>query len=176
MATRQAELVLRHVRALLSRQGGERRVAQSDSELLGRFSRERDEDAFAELVRRHGAMVLAVCRRVLPNPHDADDVFQAAFLILARKANARGWRESVGNWLYLVAYRLALRVREEARRRARYEARAPVAAPADPLEAVNGRELCAALDEELSRLPQQYRAAIVACCLEGQTRDEAARA
>src|SRR5262245_57397085 len=147
MATRQAELVLRHIRALLSRQGGERR---SDSELLGRFCRDRDEDAFAELVRRHGAMVLAVCRRVLPNPHDADDVFQAAFLVLAHKANARRWRESVGNWLYFVAYRLALRVRGEARRRALFEALAAVAAPADPLEIVSGRELCAALDEELS--------------------------
>jgi WD40 repeat protein len=97
-------------------------------------------------------------------------------------AALRGWRESVGNWLYLVAYRLALRVKAEARRRARCEAifRNPASSRnrvsrQDPLEYVTGRELCAALDEELSRLPEAYRAGIVACCLEGQTRDEAAR-
>jgi RNA polymerase sigma factor (sigma-70 family) len=120
-------------------------------------------------------MVLAVCRRVLHNLHDADDVFQAAFLVVARKAKARGWRDSVANWLYLVAYRLALRVREAAQRRARHESRTTVAAPIDPLEAVSGRELCAALDDELSRLPDRYRAGIVLCCLEGKTRDEAAQ-
>src|SRR5262245_18954714 len=124
MATRQAERVLQHILALLTPQGGER---PPDDELLRQLCRERDEDAFAELVRRHGSMVLAVCRRALLNPHDADDVFQAAFLVLARKANARGWHKSVGNWLYLVAYRLALRVRGEARRRALFEAPAAVA-------------------------------------------------
>jgi RNA polymerase sigma factor (sigma-70 family) len=173
MATRRAELVLRHLRTVLSRPITEPR---SDRELLRRFAQQRDEEAFAELVRRHGPMVLAVCRHVLPNPHDADDAFQAAFLVLARKAKGRGWHESVGNWLYLVAYRLALRVREQARRRKQHEARAAGTTPVDPLEAVSGRELCAALDEELSRLPERYRAAIVACCLEGQARDEAARA
>src|SRR6516165_9330830 len=149
MATPQAELILRHLRTVMAPQG----VGQlSDRELLGRFACQRDEDAFAELVRRHGPMVLAVCRRVLHNLHDADDVFQAAFLVVARKAKVRGWRDSVANWLYLVAYRLALRVREEAQRRARHESRTTVAAPIDPLEAVSGRELCAALDEELSQL------------------------
>ena len=172
MATPQAELILRHLRTVMAPNGADQ---LSDRELLGRFARQRDEDAFAELVRRHGPMVLAVCRRVLHNLHDADDVFQAAFLVVARKAKARGWRDSVANWLYLVAYRLALRVREEAQRRARHESRTTVAAPIDPLEAVSGRELCAALDEELGRLPDRYRAGIVLCCLEGKTRDEAAQ-
>jgi RNA polymerase sigma factor (sigma-70 family) len=171
MANQQAGLVLRHLRSVLAQQEA---AGQTDRELLRRFAQTRDDEAFAELVRRHGAMVRAVCCRVLPNPADADDVFQAAFLVLARKAAARGWRDSIANWLYTVAYRLALRVRDGQRRRAAQEARAAVPALSDPLAEVSGREICAIVDEELNRLPDALRAALLLCCLEGKTRDEAA--
>src|SRR5438552_345615 len=172
MVAPRADLVLRQVRIALARQ----HVQQlSDRDLLRCFSRQRDQEAFAELVRRHGPMVLAVCRRVLHNSHDAEDAFQAVFLILARKAKARGWGDSVAGWLYLVAYRLAVRLRRDRQRQRREPP--PVPPPSvDPLEAVSGRELCAAFDEELSRLPERLRAGIVLCCLQGATRDEAARA
>src|SRR5947209_8288300 len=92
----------------------------SDGQLLGRFLAGRDEAAFAALVRRHGPMVLGVCRRVLHNPHDAEDAFQATFLVLAKKAGALGRREAVGSWLYTVAFRAALEARAAlSRRRAR---------------------------------------------------------
>jgi RNA polymerase sigma factor (sigma-70 family) len=172
MATRQVEKVLRHVRTVLARHGAEQ---QSDRELLRRFAQGREEEAFAELVRRHGPMVLAVCRRVLHHRQDAEDAFQAAFLVLARKAKSRGWHESIANWLYLVARRLAQRLRAQTCQRREREARSPDDAPVDVLETVSGRELCAAVDEELTRLPERYRAGIVLCCLEGRTRDEAAR-
>src|SRR6266478_986049 len=164
MANGQASLVLQHVRKLLAAQDADR---FSDRELLQRFAQERDEAAFTAIVRRHGSMVLNVCQRILHNCHDAEDAFQATFLILARKAAARPWQESVANWLYLVAYRLALKVKAEAGRRSRHEARAEARLPADPLAAVSGRELCAALDEELGRLSEQCRAPLVLCCLEG---------
>ena len=79
--------------------------------MLRRFAQEREEAAFATLVRRHGPMVLRACQRVLHNWHDAEDAFQAAFMVLARKAGSHHWDESVGTWLYLVAYRLALKIR-----------------------------------------------------------------
>src|SRR5581483_5795288 len=109
----------------------------SDRELLRRFAASRDEGAFAALVHRHGPMVLATCRRVLHNAHDADDVFQAAFLTLARKAPA-AWQESVAAWLHVIAYRLALKVRADAERRTALLP--PPARPsADPLAEVSGR-------------------------------------
>jgi RNA polymerase sigma factor (sigma-70 family) len=172
MATVQARSVVRALGRIVA-EGASAGV--SDRELLGRFAARRDEAAFAALVRRHGPMVLWTCRRVLHDWHDAEDVFQAAFLTLARKAAAPGWQDSVANWLYLVAYRLALKTRAEVRRRGVREAvPAPRTSP-DPLVEVSGRELCAALDEELSRLPATYRAPVLLCCLEGMARDEAAQ-
>src|SRR5207244_10108115 len=92
----------------------------SDEQLLKRFVGERDESAFATLVRRHGPMVLGVCRRILGNPHDSDDAFQAAFFVLARKARSVSNRQAVGTWLYTVAYRIALEAKgASARRRQR---------------------------------------------------------
>jgi RNA polymerase sigma factor (sigma-70 family) len=147
----------------------------TDRELLRRYAASRDEGAFAALVRRHGALVLGTCRRVLSNAHDAEDVFQAAFLALARKAASPGWHDSVAVWLHVIARRLALKVRAETERRT---AGAPPVLPRpapDPLAEVSGRELCGILDEELGRLPEKYRAPLLLCCLEGLSRDEAAR-
>src|SRR5438132_1376881 len=86
-------------------------IVPSDAALLTRFAIRRDEDAFGELLRRHGPMVLRACRRVLPCNHDAEDVFQATFLVLAQKARSLRGRDTVGGWLYGVAYRLALKAR-----------------------------------------------------------------
>jgi RNA polymerase sigma factor (sigma-70 family) len=172
MARRLANLNLQHVRGIRS---GQVHGHLTDRELLHRFARG-DQSAFAALMRRHGAMVLGVGRRVLHQESDAEDVFQATFLALARHAGSRRWRASVGNWLYLVASRMALNARAESECRARHEAKARVPATADPLAVVSGRELCAVFDEEVARLPERLRAPLVACCLEGQTRDEAAKA
>ncbi|HYH64390.1 MAG TPA: sigma-70 family RNA polymerase sigma factor, partial [Urbifossiella sp.] len=141
----------------------------TDAELLGRYADRRDEAAFALLVRRHGPMVYGVCRRMLPE-HDAEDAFQATFLILARKARAAAPR-GVANWLYGVARRAALQCRRSiTRRRERTGAVPDSPAPEpSPLSALR-----AALDEELSRLPDIYRTVVVLCDLEGRSQREAA--
>jgi RNA polymerase sigma factor (sigma-70 family) len=117
-------------------------------------------------------MVMGVARRVLRQRQDAEDVFQATFLVLARKAGSMRWRESVGNWLYGVAYRLALEARTRLARRRERDIVAP-----EPCARPDGnlRELCVVLDEELRRLPVSYRQPLLLCYLEGQTRDRAAR-
>jgi RNA polymerase sigma factor (sigma-70 family) len=164
--------VIRHLRkaALLGEGGG-----LTDSQLLEGFITRRDEAAFAALVRRHGPLVLGVCRRVLGHHHDAEDAFQATFLVLARKAGSLKSRELVGHWLYGVAYRTALRARDlSARRRAKEQQVKDMArteAPADD----GCRELLPLLDRELNGLPERYRVAVVLCDLEGLTRREAAR-
>jgi RNA polymerase sigma factor (sigma-70 family) len=171
MATTQAGIVLRHLRGLAApRAGGD----VPDGQLLDRFTARHEEAAFAALVRRHGPMVLGVCRRVLGNHHDAEDAFQAAFLILARKAVSISKRDSVGSWLYQVAYHVAMKARERKDRKTS-QARAAARSPADPLEEITARELLAAFDEEVQRLPEKYRTPLVLCYLQGQTRDEAAR-
>jgi RNA polymerase sigma factor (sigma-70 family) len=157
--------------ALLTREEG-----LSDAGLLELFVATRDDSAFAALVRRHGPMVLGVCRRVLNNAADADDAFQATFLVLARRAAAVAPRERVGCFLYGVACRAALAVRSaRARRRAR-ERQAEVAPHPATTPDDGPPELLARLDEELNRLPEKYRAAVVLCELEGRPRKDAAHA
>jgi RNA polymerase sigma factor (sigma-70 family) len=146
----------------------------SDRELLRRFAEEDDQAAFATLVRRHGGMVLGVCRRALPTMQDAEDACQATFLVLLQKATSGNWRHSVANWLYTTARRVAANARRQAERRARREGRAAVPEAVDPAEQMTGRELLRALDEELDKLPPRYREPLMLCYLEGQTRDEAA--
>jgi RNA polymerase sigma factor (sigma-70 family) len=149
--------------------------ASTDRQLLARFVAARDEAAFAALVGRHGPMVLGVCRRVLGDAHDAEDAFQAAFLVLARKAASIGRPDALGNWLYGVAYRTALGARARAsRRRARERELAEEPAVDTPRDVAWG-ELRAALDAEVARLPHRYRSAFVLCCLEGRTNEETAR-
>jgi RNA polymerase sigma factor (sigma-70 family) len=150
-------------------------AALTDRELLRSFGDNRDETAFAALVRRHGRMVLSVCRRVLHQEQDAEDAFQATFVVVARKASSRGWQDSIGNWLYQVAYRLAVRARRQATRRQARERRAEDRRGADPLAEVTLREAQQVLDDELNCLPEKYRAPLVLCCLEGNTQDEAAQ-
>jgi RNA polymerase sigma factor (sigma-70 family) len=147
----------------------------SDGHLLDLFIRHKDESAFAALVRRHGHMVLGVCQRILGNSHDAEDCFQAAFLVLVRKATTIQPREMVGNWLYGVAYRTALEAKKmAARRRNREKKKFDMRRPeADP---DRWQELRPLLDEELSRLADKYRFVLIACDLEGHTRKEVARA
>jgi RNA polymerase sigma factor (sigma-70 family) len=153
--------------------------ASADAALLERYVRDRDEAAFAALVRRHGPMVQRVCRRLLADPATADDAFQAAFLVLARRAGAVRPRAALAAWLHGVAYRVALKARAAAARRHGREAPADGLAPLDPspdpLQRLTARELLDALDEELARLPQAYRGPVVLCCLEGRTQEEAAR-
>jgi RNA polymerase sigma factor (sigma-70 family) len=161
---------MRHLRRHLAEQAAR---ALSDRELLLRFTRHQDQDAFAEVMRRHGPMVLHACRRLQPDEQDAEDVFQATFLVLARKAGALCWQESVANWLYTVAGNLARKARTAAARRRAHEACAgPRQGPGPALALV---ELRAVLDEELARLPERLRAPLVLCYLEGAPRDEAAR-
>jgi RNA polymerase sigma factor (sigma-70 family) len=155
---------------------------ESDGELLARFARSRDEEAFARLMERHGAMVLAVCRRVLRQPQDAEDAFQATFLVLARQADAIRKQESVGSWLYGTSYRMSLKVRESADRRRSHESGGDQSPPLTEYPAVplsetsdlERQELRAVLDEELQRLPEKYRAPLVLCYLEGKTNEQAA--
>ncbi|MCI0376126.1 MAG: sigma-70 family RNA polymerase sigma factor [Gemmataceae bacterium] len=145
----------------------------SDGQLLGGFLDERDEQAFALLVRRHGPMVWGVCRRVLAHHQDAEDAFQATFLVLVRKAASIMPRDRVGNWLYGVAYQTALKARALAVRKKAREKQTALPEPA--LTVADGiDDLQPLLDEELSRLPDKYRSAVVLCELEGKSRKEAA--
>src|SRR5262249_4964781 len=146
----------------------------TDHVLLERFGARREEAAFAELVRRHGPLVLGVCRRVLQHEQDAEDAFQAVFCVLARKAGAIRRGTAVGAWLYVVASRIARKAKaSQVRRRMRESELPDVPAPDNPPEWV-GRDLWPVLDEEVSRLPERYRRPFVLCQLEGKTNQEAA--
>jgi RNA polymerase sigma factor (sigma-70 family) len=160
------------IRGVLIRRDG---AGLSDGQLLARFTANRDEDAFVALVRRHSPMVYGVCQRVLRNHHDAEDAYQATFVVLAKKAASIRTRETVGNWLYGVAHRTALEVRSvNARRRAKEENLKNVLRE-ETLSSESNSDLRDALDDELSRLPDKYRVAIVLCDLEGRKRAEVAR-
>src|SRR4051812_7062099 len=135
--------------------------ALPDAELLDRFARYADHPAFEVLVRRHGSMVLGVCRRALANSPDADDAFQATFLVLIRRAKAlRGGR--LGPWLYGVAYRVALKARARAARLAAYRTEATDMIP-DPSVPAEVPDWVPILDAELNALPAKYRDPLVLC-------------
>ena len=151
--------------------------AMTDAQLLDLFlSKGGDdaEDAFAALVDRHGPMVLGVCRRMLLSSHDAEDAFQAAFLILARRAASIGRREKLAGWLHGVAVRTASETRRRAARERTRERRLMAVAKAETAPAEDWDDVFPLLDEELNRLPQRFQAALVACELEGKSRREAA--
>jgi RNA polymerase sigma factor (sigma-70 family) len=148
--------------------------AVSDARLLESFLTHRDETAFEALVRRHAPMVLGVCTRVIGNVHDAEDAFQAVFLVLARKAACVTPRDLVGNWLYGVAYRTALQARVRLSRRRMHERQVPNMPEPLPAPALDFSDLHQALDRELTKLPEKYRAPIVLCDLEGKSRKDVA--
>jgi RNA polymerase sigma factor (sigma-70 family) len=169
MVTSTLHGVLRRLRRWAHPHDGE---APTDGDLLGRYLERRDEAAFEALLVRHGPMVHGVCRRILANADDADDAFQATFLVLVRKAASVVPRVMVGNWLYGVAYRTAMSARAmKARRRAKERS---AARPEARYEEV-WTDLRPLLDEELSRLPDKYRVPVVLCDLEAKTLREAAR-
>jgi serpin B len=146
----------------------------TDGALLARFADDRDEAAFEMLFRRHGPMVWGVCRRPLGGAPDADDAFQATFLVLVRRARSIAKRDSVASWLHGVARRVALAARAGAARQRAHERRRAATPPEGPSAVGTGADLRQALDEELDRLPEKYRAPVVLCYLEGKTNDEAA--
>src|SRR6478672_2543131 len=145
-------------------------AARTDEQLLAPFLDRHDPAAFESLVRRHGPMVLAVCRRVLHHRHDAEDAFQATFLVLVRKAATIWPRHMLPNWLFGVAYRTALAAKTAAaRRRLRDRQANPMPSTNVPVNDL-WRYLRPILDEELSHLPNKYRVPIVLCDLEGKSR------
>ena len=172
MGNEQLGSILRHIRKLT---GAPPCAEPSDGKLLHRFARLREEMPFEELLRRHGPMVLGVCRRVLRNEHDAEDSFQATFLVLARKAGSISRAESVGSWLHGVAYRIAQRARTVNFKRNEVELSLPLPeGEMEPVVEAAWRELRDLLDQELARLPSRYRAPLILCTLEGKSKREAA--
>jgi RNA polymerase sigma factor (sigma-70 family) len=172
MSTPTAEPLARHLRRLLPPAG---LAVLTDRQLLDRFAAGRDEAAFAALVERHGRLVLGVCRRLLGDLHDAEDVFQATFLVLARKSDAIRRRDALGSWLHGVAARLARKARVRRERR-RAQGPCDVSSSADVPDAVAREEVYRVIDEELRRLPAHYRKPLVLCYLEGKSRQEVAAA
>jgi RNA polymerase sigma factor (sigma-70 family) len=168
MPTSSLSVVIQHLRASLSPESD----GMTDGELLARFVRSRDEDALAALVRRHASMVWGVCRRLLHH-HDAEDAFQATFLVLVRRA-ADVPGQAIANWLYGVARQTAVRLRATAAKRGRRETQV-VTMPEPTVPEVCDADLQRVVDEELSYLPEHYRGVIVLCDLEGMTRKAAAR-
>src|SRR5947209_883812 len=148
----------------------------SDARLLERYAAHRDELAFEALVRRHGSMVLGVCRRVLADPNDADDAFQAAFLLLARKARSIRVDGSIGGWLHRATWRIALQVRSDAARRRDRERRAAAQAGEAIAPGSWHDDTAAVIHQEIDRLPERYRRPVVLCYLEDMTYQQAADA
>ncbi len=164
--------ILEHVRGAMLRLDG---AEPADRVLLDAFIDHRSDEAFETLVRRHGPMVLGVCRRVIGDRHEAEDAFQATFLVLVRKARSVVPREMVGNWLYGVAYHTAIKARAvQAKRHRREQLRTKMPEPEAPASKA-WDDLQPLLDQELSRLPDKYRVPIVLVDLEGKTRKEAAQ-
>src|SRR6516165_10902539 len=142
-------------------------AGMADGELLARFLNNRDDDALAALVRRYAAMVWGVCCRLLHNHHDAEDAFQATFLVLVRKGKDVP-RQAVANWLYGVARQTAVRLRATAAKRGRRETQV-VNMPEPTVAEIRDADWQSVVDEELDRLPGHYRGVIVLCDLEGMT-------
>jgi RND family efflux transporter MFP subunit len=174
MAESERASILSWIRRLTPEAGG-----ASDAQLLGRFAAHRDEAAFELLLWRHAPVVFGVCRRVLHDLHDAEDAFQATFLALARHAHRIAKREAVASWLHKVAYRTALTARGQRAQRDATEklcgAAEHLAVFPDAAVASENQELRRVLDQEINRLPQRFRAAVILCYLEGKSVDEAAR-
>jgi RNA polymerase sigma factor (sigma-70 family) len=172
MSTTSRGTVRRLIGTLVAR---ENRARVSDAELLERFITRRDEAAFTTLLHRHGPMVLGVCRRILRNEADAEDVFQGTFLLLTVRAERIQKPSSLASWLHGVAHRLATRTRAQARRRVQEEHRAAAERVTDSPVASAWQDLEEVLDDALASLPPRYRVPLVLCYLEGKTQEEVAR-
>ncbi len=180
MPTRKSASALRHLRDVFTEGTS---TGLSDSQLLERFARKHAqsieaaraaETAFEVLVNRHGAMVWGVCRRVLGDVHEAEDAFQATFLLLVRKAGSLHIDGALGRWLYGVARRIAIRARSQARKSSSVGSAVFAAAADDPAGELEQRELRAIVNDEVDRLPLKYRYAIELCYFKGMTHDQAA--
>jgi RNA polymerase sigma factor (sigma-70 family) len=147
---------------------------RTDRELLRAFAMKHDESAFVALVHRHGPLVLGVCRRLLGHEQDAEDAFQATFLVLARKAGCLPG-DTIGGWLHGVAWNIAQRLRRARARQYARDAHASMRELQGPVAEASLRELQALLDAEVARLPEKLRSPFVLCCLEGRAKAEAAR-
>ena len=167
-----ANKIVRHLRTAVLRPEGE---GLTDGQLLEHYLGQREERAFAALVRRHGPMVWGVCRRMLTNHHDAEDAFQATFLVLVRKGESVRPREMVANWLYGVACHTARKARALAAKRAGRERQVPLMPEPETVALDLHHDLQPLLDRELGRLPDKYRTPVVLCDLEGKSYKEAAR-
>jgi RNA polymerase sigma factor (sigma-70 family) len=163
--------ILRHIHR---RAGGPDAHPLTDAQLLERYVAQHDAEAFAALVRRHGRLVLAACRRCLTAEADVEDAFQATFLVLLRKAGSIRRRQALGCWLYHVAGRCANEARLTAERRRRRERQSALLIPTPPAPDPSWREVCELLYVELDRLPEKLRLPLILCYLDGKTRDEAA--
>ncbi|MGE3804784.1 MAG: sigma-70 family RNA polymerase sigma factor [Gemmataceae bacterium] len=172
MPRRPFDLVLQHLRLTTRPEPGQ---LATDADLLARFVASRDEQAFAELLRRHGSMVLGVARSVLGDAHEAEDVYQAAFLVLARNAPYIRKHESVGSWLYGVALRIALKARRRNQTRRQREHASAVPDRDEANMNVERQEIRQELVKEIERLPRKYRDPVVLCYIEGRTHEEAAQ-
>lgn len=170
MTNKQLPSVLQQIRRVVRDRAG----ALPDADLLERFLSHRDSAAFEVLLWRHGPMVLSLCRRLLRHDHDAEDAFQATFLILVRQAASISKKESLAAWLYKVAYRTAVRARGR-NRRLGCDTQATANIPAvDNANDAARREFDAKLDDAVQQLPPRYRVAIILCCFEGKSYREAA--
>src|SRR5437870_276483 len=166
MAIGQTSPVLRQLRRMVT---SANHGALTDRDLLRRFAQHQDQAAFRALLQRHGPMVYDVCRRTVHDAHEAEDVFQATFLVLMKKASALRWRDSVAGWLHEVAYRLSLKAKTAAQRRGVKERRAAARRCEDPVDDLTVREAQAILHEELHGLTPTLRAPLVLCYLESAT-------
>jgi RNA polymerase sigma factor (sigma-70 family) len=171
MANGQLRGAIGELRRLFGGRGGS---TLTDAQLLEAFLSHRDQASFEVLVWRHGSMVLNLCRRIWRDSHEAEDAFQAAFLILARKARSIGKGEALGSWLYKVAYRVALRARARGAKRGRWEEASDDLPAREAGDHADRNDLRSVLDAEISRLPEKYRVPFVLCYLEGHTNEEAA--
>jgi RNA polymerase sigma factor (sigma-70 family) len=172
MATSQMNEVIQHLRRIVLLPEG---AGLTDKQLLEDYIGRRDEAALAALVRRHAPMVWGVCVRVLRNHHDAEDAFQATFLVFVRKAASLASKELLANWLYGVAHQTALKARATTARRKERERQVTEMPEREVAPQELWTDLQPVLDQELSRLPAKYRSVIVLCELEGKTRKEAAQ-
>lgn len=172
MTTAPATTVLDHIYRVAETSA---RRTMSDRQLLERFSRHQEQSAFTALVHRHGPMVYGVCQRILQHRADAEDAFQATFLVLARKVDSIHWQDSIANWLYGVAYRLALKMRSARARRKECTSSTAIALETAQGDNEQPNAVLPLLDEELKKLPDKYRAPLVLFYLEGKSREDVAR-